>query len=418
MKKVLLFFLGSFLLVSNSWGQTTDPKQQAAIDSVIRHMVIDSIDVTPEAIDTEGWLLLDESIKNELSGAVNNLYNFKYERAERQFRSLRRRYPGHPMPYFLMGLSQWWKIVPTNILAKQYDHAFFAYMDTTIQYGEKMLLQKKNNYEAAFFLAAAHGFAARLHSERKNWRKATLHSRYALNFMNKAKEANGLSPEFMFGEALYNYYAVWIGQNYPLLRPVLLFFPDGNKPLGLNQLQQVANNGFYTGVEAKFFLMKILANEENNQMGAYPIARYLAYTYPDNAYFQRFYARLTFVTGSLGETERLSLDILNKLNRKMPGYETISGRYAAYFLGYIYQNRKDLVKAKNYYQQTIAFAQQTDESNSGYAIHAYLNLARISHQEKDIKQAKVYYNQVKELADDDKAAEKEAKTYLRKYRKA
>src|SRR5688572_8832237 len=148
MKKSFLFFLVNLFLLSTSWAQTTDPKQQAAIDSVIRHMVIDSVSVTPEAIDTDGWLLLDENIKDELSGAVNNLYNFKYERAERQFRSLRRRYPKHPMPYFLMGLSQWWKIVPTNILTKKYDDVFYAYMDTTIMYGERMLVEKKNNYEA------------------------------------------------------------------------------------------------------------------------------------------------------------------------------------------------------------------------------------------------------------------------------
>ncbi|MGV3586329.1 MAG: tetratricopeptide repeat protein [Adhaeribacter sp.] len=417
MKKTFLFLFPLIFLAILSRAQTTDPKQQAAIDSVIRHMVIDSVDVTPEVIDTDGWLLLDESIKNELSGAVDNLYNFKYARAERQFRSLRRRYPEHPMPYFLMGLSQWWKIVPTNILSKQYDNAFFAYMDTTITYGEKLLVKKKNNYEAAFFLAAAHGFAARLHSERKNWRKATVHSRHALNFMNKAKEANGLSPEFMFGEALYNYYAVWIGQNYPLLRPVLLFFPDGNKQLGLTQLKQVADNGFYTGLEAKFFLMKILANEENNQMGAYPISRFLATKYPDNAYFQRFYARLSFVIGNLSETERMSLQILDKLNRKMPGYESISGRYAAYFLGYINQNRKNIPKAKEYYQQAITFAEQTDETKSGYAVHAYLNLARMSHEENNIKQAKQYYEMVKDLADDDKRAEKEAKQYLKKYKR-
>jgi len=415
MRKLFLFF---FILVIafGAQAQTLDPRQQAAIDSVIRNMTLDSVNVTPEAINTDGWLLLDESIKNELTGAVNNLYNFKYERAERQFRSLKRRYPHHPMPYFLMGLSQWWKIVPTNILAKQYDDAFFGYMDTTITYAEQLMRKNPNNYEGAFFLAAAHGFSARLHSERSNWRKATVHSKKALNYMEKASEANGLSAEFLFGQALYNYYTVWISQNYPLLRPVLIFFPNGNKPLGLNQLRRVANQGFYTGTEAKFFLMKILSNEENNPFDAYYLSRDLATRYPDNAYFQRFFARMAFVTGNIREAEQVSLLILDKLNRKLPGYESISGRYATYFLGYIYQNRKDIAKAKAYFTQCVAFAKQTDEEKSGYAIHSYLNLARISHQEKDIKQAKVYYNIVRDLADD-KASQKEAKSYLKKYRK-
>jgi len=415
MRKLFLLF-SIITLVLGAHAQTLDPQQQAAVDSVMRNLTLDSVNVTPEAINTDGWLLLDESIKNELSGAVNNLYNFKYDRAERQFRSLKRRYPNHPMPYFLMGLSQWWKIVPTNILTKQYDELFFAYMDTTIAQGEKLISRNKNNYEAAFFLAAAHGFSARLHSERSNWRKATVHSKKALNFMEKASEANGLSVEFLFGQALYNYYSVWISQNYPLLRPVLIFFPNGNKPLGLNQLQRVANQGFYTGTEAKFFLMKILTNEENNPVSAYHLSRELAIRYPDNAYFQRFFARMAFVTGNLSEAERTSLDILGKLNRKLPGYESISGRYATYFLGYIYQNRKNLPQAKAYFTQCIAFANETNETKSGYALNAYLNLARISHQEKNIKQAKVYYNIVKELAEE-KAPQKEARDYLKKYRK-
>ena len=415
MRKLLLLF-SIIALALGTQAQTLDPRQQAAVDSVIRNMTLDSVNVTPEAINTDGWLLLDESIKNELSGAVDNLYNFKYDRAERQFRSLKRRYPNHPMPYFLMGLSQWWKIVPTNILTKQYDERFFAYMDSTITQGEKLINKNKNNYEAAFFLAAAHGFSARLHSERSNWRKATVHSKKALNFMEKASEANGLSVEFLFGQALYNYYAVWISQNYPLLRPVLIFFPNGNKPLGLNQLQRVASQGFYTGTEAKFFLMKILTNEENNPMEGYYLSRELASRYPDNAYFQRFFARMAFVTGNLPEAERTSLDILGKLNRKLPGYESISGRYASYFLGYIYQNRKNLPQAKAYFTQCIAFANETNENKSGYALNAYLNLARISHQEQNIKQAKIYYNIVKELAEE-KAPQKEAREYLKKYRK-
>ncbi len=235
--------------------------------------------------------------------------------------------------------------------------------------------------------------------------------------MEKAREANGLSPEFLFGEALYNYYSVWIAENYPLLRPVILFFPNGNKPAGLNQLRHVANHGFYTGVEAKYWLMKIYSDDGANAMESYFIARYLATRYPDNAYFQRFFARQAFVTGHLTESEQVSQDIMNKLNNNMPGYESISGRYATYFLGYVANSRKDLAKAKAYFNQSIAFANQTNEKKSGYAIHSYLYLARIAHQENDIKQAKAYYKIVQDLAEDDKRAITEAKDYLKKYRK-
>src|SRR6478735_7618388 len=168
MKRLFCLFL---LLFSGflAQAQTDSLRNQAIVDSIMRTIAIDSIEVLPQSKDIRGMLLLDKDIQNELGGAVDNLYNFKYALAERQFKSLRRRYPNHPMAYFLLGLSQWWKIVPTNIRAKQYDAAFYAYMDTTITHAEEMFDANEQNYEAAFFLAAAYGFKARLHAERSDW---------------------------------------------------------------------------------------------------------------------------------------------------------------------------------------------------------------------------------------------------------
>ncbi|WP_347159766.1 tol-pal system protein YbgF [Pontibacter chitinilyticus] len=411
--KKLLFIIFSFVLPALAVAQQSDT-------TAMRNITMESIEVVPEAAKIRGMLLLNKDIQYELEGAVDNMYNFKYERAEKQFKSLRRRYPDHPLPYFLMGLSQWWKIIPTNIQTLKYDDLFFAYMDTTIQKAEKMYDANEHNVEAAFFLAAAYGFEGRLHSERSNWRKATVASKHALDFMEKAKAGNGLSPEFLFGEALFNYYSIWIHENYPMLRPVLLFFPDGDKRLGLKQLRYVANSGFYTGTEAKFFLMKIYANEESNTEEALKVSQSLALKYPDNAYFERFYARLLFVQGHFTAAERVSLDILSKLEQNMPGYEAISGRYASYILAYINQNKySDLNKAKQYYQNSIMYAEMTNERDSGYFINSYLNLARIAKQQNDLSLAKRYYTIVINASAKDKksATFKEARTFLKENKK-
>ena len=63
----------------------------------IQTVALDTVGVMPSSADIKGWLLLDKDIQTELDGAVRNVYNFKYDRAEKQFRSLRRRYPNHPM---------------------------------------------------------------------------------------------------------------------------------------------------------------------------------------------------------------------------------------------------------------------------------------------------------------------------------
>ena len=43
-----------------------------------------------------------------------------------------------------------------------------------------------------------------------------------------------------------------------------MFFPDGNKELGIEQLKTVANNAFYTRTEAQYFLMRILTEEQDD----------------------------------------------------------------------------------------------------------------------------------------------------------
>ncbi|MEJ7663706.1 MAG: hypothetical protein WKG07_31295 [Hymenobacter sp.] len=156
---LLLAGLWSVILPTHAQ-QTPDTTRRLRVGEVpaMRTIEVDTVNVLPTAADTKGWLLMDKDIQLELDGAVQNLYNFKYDKAEKQFRSLRRRYPHHPMPYFLLGLSTWWKIMPTNFDSKQYDRTFFAYMDTANTYAERMVKEDPHNYEAYFFLSAANGF--------------------------------------------------------------------------------------------------------------------------------------------------------------------------------------------------------------------------------------------------------------------
>ena len=401
------------LLLAPMWARAQADTVRRPSTMPIVHL--DSVGVQPTAIDTKGWLLLDKNIQQELDGAVHNLYNFKYDRAEKQFRSLRRRYPKHPLAYLMLGLNTWWKIRPTSFQTKIYDRTFFAYMDTAVTKAEALYRADKHNYEATFFLAAAYGFSARLHAERHDWRLATISSKRSLTFVQKSQEANGLSPEFLFGQALFNYYAVWIPDNYPLLRPVLLFFPKGDKKLGLQQLRTVSSTAFYTAIEAKVFLMGILKNEEGNSAEALPVARELAATFPDNGYFQRFYALLAYDQGDFSECERVSREILEKINQGLPGYEPISGRYASYFLGYLMQYRyRDVAKARDYYQRCIVFSESSGDVNGGFYLFANANLARLADKEKELDTARRYYTVVRDIADRKSEQYKEATVWLKK----
>lgn len=380
-----------------------------------REVALDSVQVAPETVDISGWLLLDKDIQTELSGAVQNLYNFKFDKADKQFRSLRRRYPQHPMAYFLLGLSTWWKMVPYNVTDTRYDKVFLAYLDTAQAKGEALYKADPHNYEACFFLAGAYGFEARLHSDRHNWRKATVASRRALNYLEKSREANGLSSEFLFGQGLFNYYAVWIAEEYPWLRPVLFFFPKGNRARGIAQLRQVGQTAFYTGTEANFFLVNVLNSDREKQPGAaYLLARQLATQFPDNSRFQLDYAKLSFQLGKFGESELACRDVLQKYARGQVGYEAYAGRAAAYILGYLMQHQyHDMAQAKDYYQRCLVYSEQSGMANRGYYILAEAGLARLAVQEHDAPAARRYYRAVVEQSDKGEIMYQEARKWLR-----
>lgn len=366
-----------------------------------------------EAIKEKSDLLLEDmTLQIETTQAVNDMYNFKFAKAEQQFRWIKQKYPTHPLPYFLMGLSEWWKIMP-NISNERFDGRFTAYMDSSIFLAKRMHNIDPENAEAAFFLSAAHAFKSRLYSERKSWRKAASEGKSALDYLELNQEKKDLGPEFLFGDGLYNYYAEWVPENYPLLKPVLMFFPNGDKKLGMKQLKEVANNAFYTRTEAQYFLMRILALDEGKPYEALQMAEYLHTSFPDNPYFHRYYARMLYTTGQYNKLEEVSTNILAKIDSGMAGYESISGRYASFYLGQMNMNFKRYAKAKPYFERTVEFAKSDEAYDSGYLLYALVALGDIAREEGDEKQAKSYYKEVKKYAKRKHSAHERARTRLK-----
>jgi hypothetical protein len=397
MYKWIAFFILGFFSLLPSFAQEID-------DSEKKHNV-------------KGMLMLDEHIQLEATDAVNHMYNFKFDIAEKKFHELKDRYPDHPLPYYLLGLSNWWKMMPYPEEDKRldlYSPDFIKYMETAVEKAEIIYDKDENNIEASFFICASHGLLARFYAESGKEMKTLGHSRKVFSYFKKLNDNNDLSPEFLFGSALFNYYAAWFKEEYPVLTPVLAFFPKGDKKLGVKQLKEVSYNAFWTRIEAQYFLMRIYFNEEDDDKNALPISKYLTHTFPDNPYFQRMYARLSYSMGQRKECEEVSESILYKTNIGMPGYEETSGRYASFFLGRTNYYAGNLDKAKEYYQKTIVFAEKTNSTSQNYYLHAVADLAKIADKEQDYVSAKQYYKTVLNNADKSNNIRGEAKLYLKK----
>ncbi|MEO9485809.1 MAG: tol-pal system protein YbgF [Ekhidna sp.] len=361
---------------------------------------------------TKYSLLINPFIQIESTEAINSMYNFEFEKAHSHFNYLQKQYPWHPLPYLLKGLNYWWRIVP-NYNNQEWDEEFLAYMDTT-KFLARNIQENYNEIEGSFFLAAAYAFEGRLYSERREYRKAAISGSKSLKYLGECQGHETYSPELLFGDALFNYYAEWIREEYPLLRPIMIFFPNGDKKKGIEQLKEVARNAFYSRTEAQYYLMRILATEENDIVGALQVGQYLNSQFPNNAYFHRYHARLLYQSGRYAQVEKVSLEILNRIDSAQIGYEANSGRYACFFLGHVNEIRKKYVPAKDFYKRGLVYAEEAGATKMGYYFYSLLHLGQIAEKEEDLELAEEYYKRVKKGAKRKHPASVSARKRLKK----
>lgn len=359
------------------------------------------------------YLLLDKGLQYRITKSINSMYDFNFAVAERDFAVIANQYPEHPLPYFLVALGYWWRI-EIDVTKETYDKAFLKYLDMAIEKAEVMFDADESNKEAAFFLAAGYGFQGRLYSERKSWTKAAWAGRNALKYMELSRGEEEFNPELLLGDALFNYFSVWIPENYPLLKPVMALFPKGNKQLGLQQLEEVATNAFYTRVEAQYFLFRLYASEEKKPYEALQISEYLHTKFPNNPYFHRSYARHLYTVGRWNESVKQSFEILDRIDAKQTGYESNSGRYAAFFVAQFYDRVKDQKEAKKYYLKTISYGEESESQESGYYLHSLVQLGIIAMEEGNKSLAKNYFKEVKKYAKRKHPSHEAARQYLKK----
>ncbi|HAH38051.1 MAG TPA: tol-pal system protein YbgF, partial [Algoriphagus sp.] len=191
-------------------------------------------------------------------------------------------------------------------------------------------------------------------------------------------------------------------------------FPKGNKQLGLKQLEQVAENAFYTRIEAMYFLFRLYASEEKKPYEALRISEYLNEKFPNNPYFHRSYARHLYTVGRWTESLRESEEILRRIDAKQTGYESNSGRYAAFYIAQYYDRIENRPEAKKYYLKTLSYGEESESQESGYYLHSLVELGKIALVEKNKALAKEYFKKVKKYAKRKHPAHQAARDFIKK----
>lgn len=284
------------------------------------------------ALATTRSILDDASFHAEVRLGLDRLYDMDFPGAATVFAAIEKEHPGHPVGPFLQSLHPWWEI-QVDPDDDSHDDAFFDAMDEVISRCDKRLRADPNDLDGMFFKAGALAFRGRLHSDRKQWLRAALDGRKALQLLEEVRKRQPDNPDLLLGVGLFDYLSDVAPKQYPILKPFTRFFPKGDRARGLAEISEAVEKGKFVPTEAAFCLVQIHYVFERDYATSLHYSRWLRDRYPNNSLFHIYEGR-SLARLNLWQDERQDLlDVLDRQAAGRPGYKGDVTQQALYVLG-------------------------------------------------------------------------------------
>ena len=304
--------------------------------SVLLYLVVAAVGITSVAAAEPGKSIEKPySIRgydSRIQEGIDLIYNLQFTEADRYFQSVIDREPENPLGYFFLAMVTWWRVL-VDLEDRAHDEAFYRLLDDCIRVCDRRLAQDAEDFDAILFKAGAIGFRGRLRGDRGQFVRAASDGLKCLPLLNKSRTMEPTNKDILFGQGIYNYFAEVMPCRHPIIRPVMWFLPDGDRELGLGQLQEVAREGKYAKAEAAYFLVQIYRVFERNNRLALPYLEKLYKRYPENSLFHRYMARTLADVGDWERSVVLYEEVIRRSHEGRAGYRRKGLAEALYYIG-------------------------------------------------------------------------------------
>jgi tetratricopeptide (TPR) repeat protein len=322
------------------------------------------------------WSILKSDADSLILLGADYIYNCQFTNAEETFKKVIKVYPDNPAGYFLDAMVEWWRI-STYRNTEQYDNKFLFKIDRVVNLCNKLLETNPLDISALFFKGGALGYRGRFNVIRKSWFNAATDGYNAFDILLRCYQVAPNNHDIMLGTGIYNYFAQALPEEYPAIKPLIVFAPSGDKKLGVLQLKAAANMARYANIEAKVILLQLYYDFEKNYAEAFKIAEELNTKYPNNPMFHRYYGRCLVSNGRIDEYEKTWRDILKRYIDKQPGYDVSTAREALYYIGTSLLYKKNLDMALKYFYKADEASRKVDKEITGFMVQTNIKIAKI-----------------------------------------
>jgi len=251
---------------------------------------------------------------------LKNIYSCNFDSADYNISKYQSSYPKEPQGLFLSVLSDWWKI---NIDRKNtaLDDKLEDDVNKTCNLCDEISDKDPKNIDALIYKGASLGYKGLTKSLRENWLSAADDGRQALNLLDEALELAPGNKEALLGIGIYNYFAEYIPERYPFLKPLMIIFPKGDRIKGVAQIKDAAENSKFAGYEAKYVIAYFNLQYERNFFESEVYCKMLTEEFPGNPVFEKMLYNCYSGAGKFTDALDGWTKVRDKNLKKIHGYE-------------------------------------------------------------------------------------------------
>ena len=336
-------------------------------------------------------ILNDAATRQLISQGLDHMYSYNFKESVEFFQKIKAKYPQHPVYYTLMAIQTELQYFPLKDYPAQ-QKVYLAYLNQSRNLSEAMLEKNEEDIEANFFELAVLGYLAAHDADNQEFMKAVSVAKKAYSHLKKGLVLTDKQPEFLYSTGIYNYYRVEYPETHPIIKSVIWMFADGNKKLGLQQLDLATKKTIFMKNEATFYAGYVYTKYESNFAKALTYNNILIEKHPNNLLYQM--QRMEFLTavGRYDDAEEFADKIIKQKGIVFQCAGTI-------FKGLITEKgKKDDKTAEVLLQKGIKMPFDERFTKDYHAL-AYTGLARIAKRAGDLQKMREYAKKASKMAE-------------------
>lgn len=344
----------------------------------------------------------DKEIEDMAVKGLDKSYDFKWNDAEQIFEKMVTKFPQDPRGYHYLASIYLWYYLSSK--EKDDYENFFKYSDTAIEKGNDLIEKEPENKDLLYIIGDDYTFRAIVFSRAEHYLDAAWATKKSESYLKKVIEIDSTYYDAYLGLGLYNFA---IGQIPSAFKWALsLAGIDGDKSEGIKYIRQCAKNGYFSKIDAQYYLSQILAEVLFDYNTAENYLKNLIQRYPNNLIFNYSYASLEIKMHNLDQAQRILEKIVTVDTSKFIQLVSLSN----FLLGDIHFKKNDFKTAADYYLTFLSIT--PDNDYTGIAAYRLGISCEIS---GDTVSAKKYFEQSQNGnmdLDDDIYAKRKGEIYL------